>query len=100
MPVERYSDLYRTYFAKKLLTYYEASRQQQYIHYLGIRSFRAATVTTTPARVDQMLEALNRITEDSGSSMFLFTDEHALGASNPLHVEWVSGTGEFVRLTD
>jgi hypothetical protein len=60
MPVERYNDLYRTYFAKKLLTYYEASRQQQYIHSLGISPFRVATVTTTADRVDQMLDALNR----------------------------------------
>jgi hypothetical protein len=60
MPIERYNDLYRTYFAKKLLTYYEASRQQQYIHSLGISPFRVATVTTTADRVDQMLDALNR----------------------------------------
>jgi hypothetical protein len=100
MPIERYSDLYRTYFAKKLLTYYEAGRQQRFIHDLGIRTFRVATVTTTPERVDQMLQALNRITDGRGSSIFLFTDEAALGASNPLHVEWVSGKGELVRLTD
>lgn len=29
MPVERYRDLSRTYFAKKILTYYEANRQQR-----------------------------------------------------------------------
>jgi hypothetical protein len=32
--------------------------------------------------------------------MFLFTDESTLAASTPLDVEWVSGKGEFVRLTD
>jgi hypothetical protein len=32
--------------------------------------------------------------------MFLFTDEKALASSNPLDVEWVSGKGDFVRLTD
>jgi hypothetical protein len=47
-----------------------------------------------------MLEALNRITEGRGSSMFLFTDEAALAASNPLDVEWTGGKGELVRLTD
>lgn len=40
MPVERYHDLYRTYYAKKLLTYYEASRQQRYLHDLGISALR------------------------------------------------------------
>jgi hypothetical protein len=32
--------------------------------------------------------------------MFLFTDEAALAASNPLDVEWTGGKGELVRLTD
>jgi Replication-relaxation len=100
MPIERYNDLYRTYFAKKLLTYYEANRQQQYIQYLGISNFRVATVTTTPERVGQMLAALNRITEGRGSSMFLFTDEAALAETNPLDLQWMSSKGDFVRLTD
>ena len=94
MPVERYQDLYRTYYAKKMLTYYEASRQQRYIHDLGINAVRVATVTTTPERVGQMLEALKRITDGRGSSMFLFTNELTLAASNPLDVEWLSGKGE------
>jgi Replication-relaxation len=100
MPIERYSNLYRTFFAKKLLTYYEASRQQQYIHDLGINNFQVLTVTTTPERVDQMLKGLNRITEGKGSSMFLFAHEAALAVSNPLEVEWVSGKAQLLRLTD
>ena len=47
-----------------------------------------------------MLEGLKRITEGRGSSMFLFTDELTLAASNPLDVEWVGGKGELVRITD
>jgi hypothetical protein len=35
-----------------------------------------------------------------GSNMFLFTDEAKLAAGNPLDIEWVSGKGELVRLTD
>jgi DNA-binding transcriptional ArsR family regulator len=100
MPVERYQDLYRTYYAKKMLTYYEATRQQRYVHDLGINNIRIATVTTTAERVGQMLEALKRITDGSGSSMFLFTDELTLAVSNPLDVEWVSGKGELVSITD
>jgi len=29
--------------------------------------------------------------------MFLFTDEAALAASNPLEVEWISGKREVIR---
>jgi len=100
MTVERYKSPQRTYFAKKPLTYYEASRQQSYVHNLGIENFRVATVTTTPERVEQMLEALKIITEGTGSSMFIFTHEAALAASNPLDLEWMSGKAELVRLTD
>jgi hypothetical protein len=55
---------------------------------------------TTPERVDGMIEALRTITEGRGSSMFLFTDESKLAGSTPLDIEWVSGKGELVRLTD
>jgi hypothetical protein len=32
MAVERYNNLHRTYFAKKMLTYYEANRQRRQVH--------------------------------------------------------------------
>jgi hypothetical protein len=78
MPVERYHDLYRTYYAKKMLTYFEANRQQRHLHDLGINALRVATATTTQERVEQMLAALKRITDGRASSMFLFTTERTL----------------------
>jgi hypothetical protein len=100
MPVERYKNMYRTYFAKKMLTYYEANRQQRHVHDLGLENFRVLTVTTTPERVEKMLAALRAITDGRGSNMFLFIDETKLTVDSPLDVEWVSGKGEVVRLTD
>ena len=47
-----------------------------------------------------MLDSLKSITDGTGSNMFLFTDEMKLAAANPLDVEWVSGKGELVHLTD
>jgi hypothetical protein len=55
MPVERYKNAQRTYFAKKVLTYYEANRQQRHVHDLGIENFRVLTVTTTSERVERSL---------------------------------------------
>ena len=100
MPVERYKNAQRTYFAKKMLTYYEANRQQRHVHDLGLRNFRVLTVTTTKERVERMLAALDGITEGRGSNMFLFADQGMLMASNPLDLQWVSGKREAVRLTD
>jgi hypothetical protein len=100
MPVERQKNVNQTHFAKKILTYYEANRQERHVHDLGLEAFRVATATTTPERVERMLTAVRSITEGRGSSLFLFTDERTLAAANPLEIEWVSGKGELVRLTD
>jgi len=100
MPIERRKNLQGTYIAKKLVTYYEASRQRQHVHELGIPNFRVLVETTTPGRVEQMLEALDEITEGKGSNIFLFIDAQALAAANPLEVAWISGKGEQVRLVD
>ena len=67
---------------------------------LGIGNFRVLTVTTTAQRIERMVAALKGITDGKGSSMFLFTDEATLAVKNPLDVEWLSGKGELVRLTD
>jgi DNA-binding MarR family transcriptional regulator len=98
MPVERYKNTQRTYFAKKMLTYYEANRQRRHVYDLGIENFRVLTVTTDKTRVEKMLDALNAVTNGNGSNIFLFIDQAALAASNPLEVEWLSGKGELVRL--
>lgn len=98
MPVERYKNTYRTYFAKKMLTYYEASRQQRHVYDLGIENFRVLTVTTDGPRVERMQAALRTITEGRGSNMFLFIDQAAIAESTPLEVEWKSGKDDTVRL--
>jgi Replication-relaxation len=100
MPVERYTNTYRTYFAKKILTYYEANRQRRHVNDLGLENFRVLTLTTTPERVERMLDAVQKITDGRGSNMFLFTDETKLVADHPLDVIWISGKGQEVRLTD
>ena len=100
MPVERYKNTYRTYFSKKMRTYYEANRQQRHVHDLGIENFRVLTVTTDRSRIDNMLTALDTITDGRGSNIFLFVDQVTLAASNPLEVSWMSGKGESVRIAE
>ena len=100
MPIERRKNLRGTYIAKKLLTYYEASRQRQHVHELGIPNFRVLVETTTSERVEQMLDALREITDGKGSNIFLFIDEQMLAVSDPLEVRWISGKGDHIRLVD
>jgi hypothetical protein len=100
MPIERYRNAQRTYFAKKMLTYYEANRQRRHVHDLGMENFRVLTVTTSRERVERMLSALDTITEGRGSNMFLFADQGTLASADPLDLDWVSGKREIVRLAD
>ncbi|MEA2839103.1 MAG: hypothetical protein QOF41_433 [Methylobacteriaceae bacterium] len=100
MPIMRYKSLYGTYVAKKLLTYYEASRQGRHLQELGIPNFRVLMETTTPDRVEQMLRAIEGFTNGQGSNIFLFVDQATLGASTPFDALWTTGKRDAVRLTN
>jgi hypothetical protein len=100
MPVERRSRKDQTYFAKKMLIYFEANRAGEHLREFGIPNFRVATVTTTPQRVEQMIEAQEEITGGRGSNMFLFIDDVALAQTTPLDALWLTGKGERIRLID
>jgi hypothetical protein len=100
MPVERHSRKDQTYFAKKLAIYFEANRAGEHLRNFGIPNFRVATVTTTPQRVEQMIEAQREITGGRGSNMFLFVDDASLAQSNPLDAMWITGKGERIRIID
>jgi hypothetical protein len=100
MPVTRYRNQYGTFFAKKMATYLEASRQQKHVSELGIPNFRVLVETTTPERVEQMIEAQRELTDGRGSNIFLFIDQETLLASDPLSASWMSGKRELVRVTD
>lgn len=100
MPVQRYSRKDQTYFAKKMMVYYEANKAGEHLRELGIPHFRVATVTTTMQRVEQMVEAQKALTGGRGSNLFLFIDGGSLAKSNPLDAPWVTGKGEQIRLVD
>jgi hypothetical protein len=100
MPVRRHSRKDQTYFEKKMMVYYEANRAREHVRDLGIPNFRVATVTTTEDRVAQMIDAQIELTGGRGSNMFLFIDDAALQATNPLDAVWMTGKGERIRLTD
>jgi hypothetical protein len=56
--------------------------------------------------LDQRFTSTNLLNESrsfdlsQGSNFFLFVDRKTLTASNPLNVEWATGKGRRVRLTD
>ena len=50
-------------------------------------------MTTTPERVEQMIEAQKEMTDGRGSNMFLFIDDASLLSSNPLDALGRRGRG-------
>jgi hypothetical protein len=40
------------------------------------------------------------ITEGRGSNFFLFADREALATANPFQIDWMTGKGEHVKLSD
>jgi len=101
MPVMR-ANLNLTSYARKLMTYYAGGgKANAFGAQLGIGNFRVLTVTTSRDRVATMIDALKQLTGGIGSAQFLFVD-HArlLAADDLLALEWTSGKGDPVRLTD
>jgi protein involved in plasmid replication-relaxation len=91
---------WRKSISYKLSTYWEGWKAGQHSKQFGVKQVRVAMVTSSAERVRNMLSVVDEITEGKGSNFFLFIDRETLGASNPLDVEWTTGKGEMVRLTD
>lgn len=99
IPISRRGGDHRS-IRRKLKTYYDGWRAQRHLKQFGLKQMRVLTVTSSPERVHNMVGAVRNITEGRGSNFFLFADRGALAASDALTVDWLSGKGESVRLTD
>ena len=85
---------------RKWKTYYDGWRAQRHVEQFGLKQMRVLTITSSPERVHNMVGCVRSITEGRGSNSFLFADRASLAAADPLQVEWISGKGERVQLTD
>jgi hypothetical protein len=96
MPIQRHG-LKQTSFYRKLLAYYETWRQ-------GLLKdmfprFRVLTVTTSPQRVEGLIESNRTLTQGKGSGLFLFADKASFCASRDvLILPLLNGRGERVTL--
>ena len=99
IPISRSRTDHRS-IRRKLKTYYDGWRAQRHLEQFGVKQMRVLTVTSSRERVHNMVGAVRSITEGRGSNFFLFVDRETLAASDPLGVQWLSGKGESVRLTD
>jgi hypothetical protein len=101
MPVMR-SDIRQTSFYRKMVGYHETWKQGLHTKVYGIKNFRVLTVTSSPQRVKNLIEANKQLADGQGSRMFLFTHEKALQAlGDPLALGWLNGRdNQAVRLVE
>lgn len=91
---------WRKNIAYKLATYYEGWKAGRHEKQLGIKQVRVAMVTTSPERVRNMISIVDDITDSKGSNFFMFADQGAIGRSDLLGAQWLSGKGEPATLSD
>ncbi len=98
MPVER-NNLKQSSFGRKLLAYHETWRQR--VLKDSFPRFQVLTVTTTPERVKNLVEAANRLTKGKGAGLFLFTDHKAFTAAEDVfHLPLLNGRAEKATLLE
>jgi Replication-relaxation len=91
---------WRKNIAFKLATYYDGWLAGRHVAQLGLKQVRVLMLTTTEARMKNMLAVLDEITAGVGTGFVLFGHTDALAASNPLTMPWVNGRRESIRLID
>ena len=99
IPISRHGMDHRS-IRRKLKTYLDGWRAQRHVEQFGVRQMRVLTVTSSPERMEHMVETVRNITEGKGSNFFLFNHQRALVSTDSLDAMWTTGKGEVVRLSD
>jgi Replication-relaxation len=99
IPIVRRGNTHRS-ITRKLSTYIEGWRAGRHLRQFGIENLRVLMVTSSAARMDNMLAAVDDLTAGKGTGFLLFGHAGALAGQNPLDYGWTNGRREIVRLTD
>jgi hypothetical protein len=93
-------NLDQTSIGRKLALYHEGWKANRHVELFGVKELRVAIVTTSMARVENMIDAVEGLTGGGGSNLFLFIDRDRLTVGGSFAADWVSGRGEAVCLVD
>jgi hypothetical protein len=109
MPVRRWRDRKKqllafdgTSIARKLITYHTAWNEDLHTARWGFKQLRVLFVTPTRARIEEMLDAVDFVTEGKGARIFAFTDLTTLldKDNDPFGPIWINGKRETTALLD
>jgi hypothetical protein len=99
IPIARSGVSHRS-IVRKLTVYIEGWRAGRPLQQFGFKNLRVLFVTSSQARMEHMLAAVDSITQGKGSGFLLFANTPALAAQDPLTLAWTTGRRELVRLID
>jgi hypothetical protein len=93
MPVKR-RDITQTSFARKVLSYADTFERGLALRRFGMTGFQVLTVTTTPARIQSIQDAIASLPDSSFSSnTFLFRSKGGSQPPFPFHAGWQNAKG-------
>ena len=97
MPVMR-SNLQQTSFYKKMIGYWKAKNQGTFKHKFNFPNVRVLTITTSPVRIEHMIEANKKVDERrKGSRLFYFAPADIFTLEDPETIfkpVWQNGRGD------
>jgi hypothetical protein len=99
IPITRRGDTHRS-ITRKISTYIHGWRAGRHLRQFGIENLRVLMVTSSAARMANMLSAVDDITGGKGTGFLLFGNAADLDKQNPLDYGWTNGRREQVRLID
>jgi hypothetical protein len=99
IPIARHSLNHRS-IVRKLSTYYQGWREGRPVEQFGVKQVRVLVLTSSAARMRNMLSAIAELTDGRGSAFFVFGHRDLLNDASPLEAAWTDGKGNVVKLTD
>jgi hypothetical protein len=76
------SNLHQTSWLKKVLSYREIMANKTYQSHFGLPNLMVMVVTSTPAKIETMKQLIMEVTQDRGSTQFLFQSIPVLGCGS------------------
>lgn len=87
-------------FARKIIAYLAAYRQNRHRDQWGFSGFRVATITPSEKRIQNMLAAQEAISEGRLGGMFVYTTPARLNAHGPFGPIWITSERDGVSLLE
>lgn len=87
-------------FARKIMAYHAAWKDGRHKLQWSMQGFRVATIAPSEKRIEHMLAAQRKITENTVAALFVYTTAARLEAEGPLAPIWQTSEHDGISLID